>query len=134
MLKEAVFRYVQHTFPFFNNFFKTFRKCWSDFLWILPKEDSKMFVNLAQGIPSVHAFCSTDVIPTPSFLSLNPGGRHRLHKTQEKILTGLDYRFQSSFASLIHHGQHKYMQLIKYTGLPHLDSTTDFLQELFKLA
>lgn len=95
VLREAVFQYIQHAFPFFNNFFRTFRTCWPGFLWILPKEDSKMFINLAWGIPSVHTFCSTYVTPTPSFLSLNSGGRHRLHKTQEKIMTGLDYTFQS---------------------------------------
>lgn len=80
-----------HTFPFFNNFFRTLRNCWSGFLWILPKEDSKTFMYLARAVPSVHAFCSTYVLPIPSFLSLNSGGRHRLHKAQEKILTGLDY-------------------------------------------
>lgn len=95
VLKEADFRYIQHAPPIFNNFSRPFRKFWSGFLWFLPKEDSKMFMNLAWGIPSGHAFCLTYVIPTPSFLVLNSGGRHRLHKTQEKILTGLDYRFQS---------------------------------------
>lgn len=95
VLQETVFRYMQHTFPFFNNYFITFRKCWSGFLWMLPKEDNKMFINLAWGIPSVHTFCSTHVIPTTSFLCLNSGGRHKLHKTQEEILTVLDYKFQS---------------------------------------
>lgn len=95
VLQETVVRYIQHTFSFFNNNFITFRKCWSGFLWILSKEDNKMFINLAWRIPSVYTFCSTYVIPTASSLSLNSGGRHKLHKIQEKILTVLDYKFQS---------------------------------------
>lgn len=47
-------------------------------------------MNLAEDIPNVHTFCSTYVIPIPPLLSLNSGGRHRLHKTQEEVLTGLD--------------------------------------------
>lgn len=88
--RRRVFIYIQHTFPFFNNFFRTFRNCWSGFLWILPEADNKTFMNLAEDIPNVHTFCSTYVIPIPPLLSLNSGGRHRLRKTQEEILTGLD--------------------------------------------
>lgn len=89
LLKEEEFSYTH--ISIFNNFFRTLRNCWSGFSWILPKEDSKTFMYLARAVPSVHTFCSTYVLPIPSCLSLNSGGRHRLHKAQEKILTGLDY-------------------------------------------